>query len=76
MIPETATAEFPDDENMFWTVALQYPALSYMDVGRKEALFYGIHQLLENNGCDGVEDFGDFCVSDAFPINVAEYDES
>lgn len=78
VIDDTEIVEFPTRAEDFWTIVLQYPALSYMDIARKRALFSVIWQLILNGGggCSGVNNFQDFCVADAIPFYVTEYRES
>lgn len=75
VVDGTAAEPFPESEDEFWTVFLQFPALSFMDVARKEELFDVIGRLATAGGCSGV-DFADFCVANVETYRVSEYRES
>lgn len=74
----TESADFPTEPNQFWTIFLQYPALSWMDVARKRSIMEIIQELVsDQNDCStGISNFTDFCVSNVETYDVAEYSES
>ena len=76
VLPGTEAVILPTDPTNFWTIFLQFPALSFMDVERKKQLFAVIADLLnEQDGC-GAVDYQNFCVSNVETYKVAEYKES
>ena len=77
VIPNTAFAEFPDDPEQFWTIFLQFPALSFMDVTRKAQIFRIIHSLVsDGDGCTNVNPYMDFCIANVETYRVSYYRES
>ena len=78
VVPTTATADFPTTSDDFWTVFLQFPALSWMDVARKSAVLSIIHDIVtsQDSCATGIRDYRQFCVSNVELYDVAEYSES
>ena len=79
-MPNTSLADFPTEANQFWTIFLQYPALSWMDVARKRSIMEIIQELVSDQD-DCRTSIGnslrtDFCISNVETYDVAEYSES
>ena len=78
VVSGTERAEFPTNTDMFWTIFLQFPALSWMDVARKRSAMR-IIQEVANSGTGCGTDFSnyrDFCVANVETYEIAEYRES
>ena len=78
VVAGTARAKFPTTSDDFWTIFLQYPALSWMDVARKAQIMRIIEEVAETpSDCQtNINDYRDFCVSNVETYEVAEYRES
>jgi hypothetical protein len=78
VVAGTARAKFPTTSDDFWTIFLQYPVLSWMDVARKAQIMRIIEEVAETpSDCQtNINDYRDFCVSNVETYEVAEYRES
>lgn len=79
VIADTARFDFPERADAFWTIFLQFPALSFMDIARKAQIFRIIHGLVANaDRCIGqvTDNFMDFCIANVTTYKVSEYRES
>ena len=76
VVPGTEAVALPTDITDYWTIFLQFPALSFMDVARKQQLFTVIADLLSVQAACSAVDYQDFCVSNVETYKVAEYKES
>lgn len=75
IVEDSALEEFPSSANDFWSIFLQFPVLSWMDVARKRQVMQRISEVAVAGGC-AVEDYRDFCVANVETFDVAEYRES
>ena len=78
IVASTARAVFPTESGMFWTIFLQYPALSWMDVARKASIMRIIRDVTASQtACStNINVYSDLCVSNVETYQVAEYTES
>lgn len=80
VVADTARAPLPaeSESDQFWTIFLQFPALSWMDVARKAQIMQIIEEVVKTQtGClTGINDYLQFCVSNVETYEVAEYRES
>ena len=84
VVADTARAPLPAESDQFWTIFLQFPALSWMDVARKALIMQIIEEVAEAgevgatlSDCkSGINDYLQFCVSNVETYEVAEYRES
>jgi hypothetical protein len=80
VVEGTTRVEFPDPDvtGNFWTVFLQYPALSWMDVARKASVLRIIQAIVtsQRECATNVMPYREFCVADVSTYDVAQYTES
>jgi hypothetical protein len=78
VVTNSASAIFPDDVNEFWTIFLQFPALSWMDVERKGSVLRIISEIVGtcDDGTRTANNYMDYCVADVQTYAVTEYRES
>ena len=72
---------FPEEDEDFWTIFLQYPVLSWMDYQRKSSVLRIINEVaasgsVDNVDCDTVSNYAEYCVATVETYAVTEYRES
>ena len=76
VVPGTVAVPDPETDDDIWTIFLQYPALAYMDIARKQRLFFILGALISDDPmCMGVN-YTDFCVDNVELYGVTDYEES
>lgn len=78
VIDGTARFNLPTDSSEFWTIFLQYPALSWMDVARKASVITTIRNIaVTQSECStGIPVVENLCVSNVETHDVSGYFES
>jgi hypothetical protein len=74
VIDDTEFSIFPEQAEEFWTIFLQFPALSWMDVERKGSVLRIIDEIVGD--CGTRFNYTQYCVADVQTYEVTEYRES
>ena len=79
VVPGTEAAPDPETDDDIWTIFLQYPALAYMDIARKQRLFFILAELISGGDSGPTScsvDYTNFCVDNVELYGVTDYEES